>query len=255
MLSHDELQALVSGYALNALDSEERLAFEEHLSTCNVCPTQVTEMRSLAHALPLIAEERAPTPQLKDRILAAARADKAAASVPPSTSHPSTPPWWQFSTQPAVVAVTIAVLLLAVAGLVFWTLDLRNSITTNEVRLAKSYMAIDIMGQADKWWRIEGTDAAPGVTGILAYSSHESAACLVVWDLPQTDRPRYYAWATKNGTPTRIGYMWPMDKGMWVIIRGDVDEIDTVTVTLEEAGGLMQPKGPVMVNLAVHSDR
>lgn len=66
--NHD-LHHLAGAYALDALDAEERRAFEAHYPTCEICKAEVQDFRAIAAAL---AEgvEAAPRAELKTQIMA-----------------------------------------------------------------------------------------------------------------------------------------------------------------------------------------
>ena len=51
-------------YALGALDEEERASFEAHLATCDVCASEVRELREVADLVyaPWVDEESPPVP-------------------------------------------------------------------------------------------------------------------------------------------------------------------------------------------------
>jgi len=60
-------------YALGALDESERASFEEHLASCDVCATEVRELRNVAGLIAMAAPSVSPPATLRDRILADAR--------------------------------------------------------------------------------------------------------------------------------------------------------------------------------------
>lgn len=79
----------VGAYVLGALPADERRAFERHLPGCADCRREVAELRPVAALLPLLLEIESeesdataaippPSPALRDRVLAAARAEEAA---------------------------------------------------------------------------------------------------------------------------------------------------------------------------------
>jgi anti-sigma-K factor RskA len=62
-----------AAYALGALDEQDRISFEAHLATCDVCTAEVRQLREVAGLLATAAASSAPPPGLRDRILAEAR--------------------------------------------------------------------------------------------------------------------------------------------------------------------------------------
>ena len=71
-----ELHELSAGYALDALEPDERDAFERHLADCPECQEEIASFWEVAGALAVAADGPAPSPELRDRILADARAEK-----------------------------------------------------------------------------------------------------------------------------------------------------------------------------------
>jgi anti-sigma-K factor RskA len=73
MTAHAWLDHAAS-YALGALDENERVSFEEHLASCDICATEVREMKDVAGLLATAASPVTPPARLRDRILSDARA-------------------------------------------------------------------------------------------------------------------------------------------------------------------------------------
>ncbi len=67
-----DLHELAPGYALDALDADERHAFEEHLSGCGRCRSELLELSEAVGTLAFAVDGPAPPPALRERILAAA---------------------------------------------------------------------------------------------------------------------------------------------------------------------------------------
>jgi len=61
-------------YALGALDDNERVSFEEHLASCDICTAEVRELKNVAGLLATVAPSVTPPARLRDRILSDARA-------------------------------------------------------------------------------------------------------------------------------------------------------------------------------------
>src|SRR4051794_41311136 len=64
-------------WVLGALPEDEHERFAAHLPDCDVCRHEVAELRMVADTLPLAAPQVAPPPELKERIMAAVRAEAA----------------------------------------------------------------------------------------------------------------------------------------------------------------------------------
>jgi anti-sigma-K factor RskA len=75
MTNHD-LHDLTAAYALDALDEDERRAFEEHLGDCDDCRAELATLGETVGALALASEGPVPAADLRDRIVSAARAEQ-----------------------------------------------------------------------------------------------------------------------------------------------------------------------------------
>ena len=67
-MSDIEIHHLGAAYALDALDERERLAFEAHYATCEICRTDVSEFRATAAELATLTTS-APPEDLRARVL------------------------------------------------------------------------------------------------------------------------------------------------------------------------------------------
>ena len=66
MISHKEAVELVELYALDALETEERIGFESHLENCDLCQSQLDD--ALTVTASLVADSQPPT-HVWDRIV------------------------------------------------------------------------------------------------------------------------------------------------------------------------------------------
>lgn len=91
MSEHEWLES-AAPYALGALDADERAAFEAHLAACDVCGSEVREMREVAGLLALGGPPVAPPAGLRERVVAGARAVRpiSAASARPGPALDAT---------------------------------------------------------------------------------------------------------------------------------------------------------------------
>src|SRR4051794_16321344 len=111
-----DLHELVAAYALNALEDDDRAAFEQHLAHCAQCTAELAELRDTAAALAYLPETVAPPEALRSRILETARAERP--NVVPL--HRAGRRTWGLG---AVAAVAVA----AAAALAVWNVSLHNS--------------------------------------------------------------------------------------------------------------------------------
>ena len=83
--SHD-LHHLAAAYALDALDVDERRAFEAHYPTCDICNSEVRDFRTVGA---ILAEgvESAPRPGLKSDVMAEIGRTRQVSPLPPTTDE------------------------------------------------------------------------------------------------------------------------------------------------------------------------
>ncbi len=74
-MTNDDLHDLTAAYALDALDEDERRAFEEHLDECDACRTELAGLGETVGALALATEGPVPAADLRERIVGSARSE------------------------------------------------------------------------------------------------------------------------------------------------------------------------------------
>lgn len=76
MSEHDQFRELIEGYALGALDANERAALEAHLASgCPECAKALEEARLVVTQLAYLAPPADPSEMLRARVLRSVRAD------------------------------------------------------------------------------------------------------------------------------------------------------------------------------------
>lgn len=144
---HQYYEDLVGAVALGAATPEERQALLTHASECPICRPELAELRAAVTALPLMLEEREPSPILRYRIQAmlqhelttgvpfeepvvepdgAAESDVPAFAAAPPVAPATVPePIRRRRSRAVYIWAAAAILLLAVsAGLALWNLTL-----------------------------------------------------------------------------------------------------------------------------------
>jgi anti-sigma-K factor RskA len=202
--------ANVAPYALDALDADEEREFEEHLASCEACREELASLREATAALAYGAVGPAPPPELKERILA-----EAAAERPNVVSLPQRRSW----TAPLAAAAAIAAAVAIGVGVYAAT------------RPASTDPLASVLAQP-------GAKLVPmGDRGALAVAPDGTAA--IALTVPRAPAGKTYeAWVIRDGAAQRAGLF----SGATVLrIDRPVKPGSVVAVTLERAGGVDAP--------------
>lgn len=230
MTEHEWL-ALAAPYALDALDGDERAAFEAHLAGCAVCQAEVASFRDVAAQLAMTAPVAEPSPELRDRVLAEAR------RVRP------------IGLRRAWLAAAAGFLLALVVGGAWWRE--RDARRTLEARVAEqgellaTLLAPDV-GVAN----LAATGKPPSAR--LFWNPQRQRVVMAVFDLPPAPAGRtYQLWAIATGKPpVSLGTFNTGPDGRLTTAM-DVPAglaFDLSAVTEEPAGGSPQPtQNPFLV--------
>ncbi|MDE0823316.1 MAG: hypothetical protein OSB07_05010 [Dehalococcoidia bacterium] len=236
-MSHDELSGLAAGYALAALDTDDLQLFVAHLASCPECQDDVAGLLLAVDGLSQSADEVEPAPDLRARTMASASAAPQTAMLgsgsKQDSKQPRRAPWWRRPVLwPLPVAAVITVLAIALAVVSVWGSQTDDDLSSAQRRLGLTYDGIEIMAQADQWWRFNGSGVAAGAAGTLAYSPEFGAACLLVWGLPEDDQTVYQARMTRDDGEVSVRKMWRYDNAMWLILDGDPNQLGKLEVTM-----------------------
>ena len=102
-----DLHDLTAGYALDALDPDERARYEEHLASCERCRDELQGFWQVAGALGRAAGGPTPPASLRERILEQARDERP--NVVPLRRRVATPVLASAAAVAAVVAVALGI--------------------------------------------------------------------------------------------------------------------------------------------------
>jgi anti-sigma factor RsiW len=210
----DDLHELSALYALDALDGDGRARFEEHLGGCDRCREDLAGLQGAAGALAFAVEGPTPRPELRSRILAAARAE--GQNVVPLRPRRS------IATSVAATLAAAATAAAVVLGV--WAASLHHS-------LAGERSALRILGDP-RARHIPLTD----VSGALVVAPSGEAALAA--DLPALPKGKVYeAWVIDMNAVRRAGTF----TGDRTTLTTRVPNGATVKVTIERAGGVDAP--------------
>lgn len=213
-----DVHDLTAGYALHALDPDEREQFEEHLPRCERCRDELALLTESAAALAWAVESPAPPAALRTRILEAAGAGHD--NVVPLRSRRA----WQGI---AAVAACIAV------GLGVWANTLSNKLGNERSHSAALAIVAD---PASRKLPLHGR------TGLVAVSPRGEGV-LVVENLAKAPAGKTYeAWVIPHGgAPIRAGTFEGGNGTTTIELRQPVPRGSTVAATIERAGGVDAP--------------
>ncbi len=224
------IHELTAGYALDALDADERSAYEAHLPSCASCQQELESFRQTTEALAVAASGPAPSPGLRDRILAAARAE------PPQNVIAFEPRRRRLVPVLAAATAVAAIVALAIG---LWAADLSS-------RLDESQSALDRLRENAA---ILADPEAQNIAllagdGRLVVNSEGQAVLLLTGLDPAPSGKTYELWVVPGGNideANPAGLFSGSDGAELVGVEGTVTAGDLVAVTLEPEGGVDKP--------------
>lgn len=203
----ESIHDLSAAYALDALDEDERRAYEDHLAGCERCRAEVAAFSSTAEALAYAVGPAGPPPMLRDRILVAARDER-------PNVVPVRPRWVYPVAAVAAVAACVAI------GLGVWNVSLHNQLSSGQ-----ALQSVPLTG-------------APGS---LVVGSSGSAA-LVLYRLDAAPAGKTYeAWVIRGKRAPVPAGLFRGGGATFFPIDGKVRKGSVVAVTVEPAGGSEAP--------------
>ena len=227
------IHELTAGYALDALDPEERSAYEAHLPGCEHCQQELASFWQTTEALAVAASGPAPSAALRERILTDVRAEPPRNVVPLESRRRRTVP---------VLGAVAAVAAVVALALGLWGSSLSGDLDETRAALARERAASAIV--ADPGART--VDLATG-NGRLVVDANGRAALVLTNLGPAPSGKTYQAWVIEDDNPISAG-IFPGEDGFDVVlVDGDVADGAVVAVTVEKAGGAETPTMPPLV--------
>jgi anti-sigma-K factor RskA len=231
------IHELTAGYALDALDPEERSAYEAHLSGCEQCQEELSSFWQTTEALAVAASESAPSPALRDRVLADVRAE------PPQNVVSLEQHRRRRAAPVLVVAAAIAAVVALALGL--RAADLSGQLDDTRAALERARSASAVL--ADPGAQSVALQAGDGKLVVAT----DGQAVLVVDGLtPAPSGKTYELWVMPDGDVERASPagLFAGDEGRLVVpVDGTVEPGDVVAVTVEPEGGVDAPTSQPVV--------
>ena len=231
------MHELLGAYALDAVDVDERAAFEAHLATCPACADELDELRAM---LADLAESTAvaPPPALRARVLQGVTpsgTEGSPAPVPPGAPPPALPDNVR-PLRPApgpsrrlLLAAAAAAVVAGGGGTAWW----RARSTTPSTPADRVLAAADAV-------RVSAPVRGGG-TATVTRSASLRRAVLQVSGAPALASGRtYQAWYAVPAGFAAAGLV-PQGEAVTVLLEGDATLASGVGLTDEPAGGSPQP--------------
>lgn len=233
------IHKLTAGYALDALDAEERRTYEAHLADCERCKIELASFWSVAEGLAVGASGPVPSSDLRGRILDAARAEPPVV-VPfePRRRRRLVP----VLSGAAAVAAAVAI------GLGIWASSLSNDLDRTRAAQAREREAAAIVADPSAQ-----TVALQKGTGRLVVAPDGRAALALSGLDPAPAGKAYEVWVIAGSNPAEPSGLFPGHEGAeLVMVDRMVGKGDVVAVTVEKAGGVKRPtQNPIVASKTV----
>jgi anti-sigma factor RsiW len=230
------IHELTAGYALDALDADERSAYEAHLPSCSSCQQELESFWQTTEALAVAASGPEPSSGLRERILADARAE------PPRNVIPFASPRRRLVPVLAATAAVAAVIALAIG---LWASDLSSQLDETQSALDRLRANAAILADPD-------AQAVPlqAGDGRLVVGSDGKAVLVLRGLQPAPAGKTYEMWVVPGGNieeANPAGLFPGSDEAEILGVEGTVNDGDLVAVTIEEAGGVNAPTSAPVV--------
>jgi anti-sigma-K factor RskA len=224
----DDMHDLVGAYAVDALDDQEREAYETHLAGCDECVAELARLRESAAVLATSASV-VPPPELKERVMAEIRSEPA--PVVPIESRRRWTGW-----APLAVAALVALVLGVVA--VVQTVA-RNELSGPAGVVAAAEAAADEPGSI-----VADFETADGIVGQVVLTA-DGEGFVIPSDLDPLEEARtYQLWVlTPDELAISAGVLGNDPAPSRFTWTGDVAGF---ALTREVAGGVESTAGDVV---------
>jgi anti-sigma-K factor RskA len=225
-MADEPIHDLTAAYALDALDPHDEERYEEHLATCERCRDELAGLRDPIAMLAYGVDSPAPPPELRARILDAARAER-------SNVVPIRRRWPAALGAVAAVAATVAIALGLWGSSVSDQLDRERSISA-------------ILADPD-------ARAIPlkGANGRVVVTDTGEAALVVSGLATAPEGKTYELWVAEDGKMLPAGVFDAQHERDVVRLTRPVPPGSGVAVTVEDDGGADAPTSDPIITAGI----
>jgi anti-sigma-K factor RskA len=264
MIDHDTYTTLAAGYALGALDGEDRVLFEAHLAAgCEECLAALRDAEEALTALAREAPPALPPAAVKQALMARVAVDRARSAPPALATRPGRPRWfpWVAGAVAAGLAAFFTGMFVAaryeaeLGRVARETGALRERLRQQEaalrVELAAASRVLELLRDPEtRVVPLRGTAPAPEASGRLVWHAAAGGHLYVTNLAPLPADKTYELWTISGGTPRPAGLFAVDPRGAGALRVEPVPgggPVDVFAVTVEPAGGVAAPTGPIVL--------
>ena len=264
-MNHDPYATLAAGYALGTLDGDDRAVFETHLTEgCAECTATLRDAEETLAALAREAVPVVPPASVKRSLMARAAAGQARRASPVQAAVRAPRPRW-FPWVAGAVAAALAAFFTGgfvaaryegeIGRIARETNALRERLRAQETALRTELTAANrvvelLRDPATRVLTLRGAGPAPEAAGRLVWNAAAGGHLYVVSLVPLPADKTYELWTISGGTPRPAGLLAVDAKGTGSVRVEPVPEgppVDVFAVTIEPAGGVPSPTGPIVL--------
>ncbi|QTG82691.1 anti-sigma factor [Arthrobacter crystallopoietes] len=250
----EQLHLLTGAYALNALDNDERDAFERHALGAVDTREEVRGLSETAAMLAYGTPAVAPPPELKSKVMASIRntrqlpVDAVVADLDTKRSEKKA----RSTTAVRWLSAAAGVLLVTTAALGGWAVGVSNDQERTEQRLqalAEQQSQVMSVLTAPDAKMIPGR-MPDGAAVTIALSAQADKGAVITHDLPQLEQDRTYElWLISDEGAQPAGLIQGDAAGQTSMrLLEGVSDATHLGITVEPAGGSPQPTtDPIML--------
>ena len=276
---HEEYKEMISVHALSALDRQDELALNEHLSECTACRDELARWNETAAALALAADPAEPSPQVRAHILERIRAEargsrpqlretKISPSAQQTVAGSKILPFnqaprnlWSSMGSLGAIAAALVFAALFVSLIVLWQQNraAKNELArlSTEMQKAQAELAVERAARqlfttpGARMAELAGTKMAPGAHAVLAYDK-TGHAMLMAKGLPVAPSGKAYQLWFIVGNKPMPGKVFTTDNSGNGTVQVQMPEVAreaaVFAITLEPAGGMPSPTGEIYLS-------
>jgi len=271
-MTHEEIQADLSSFALGALDADEQREVEQHLAGgCAACQRELAGWQEVVGIMALTSEDKTP-PDLKPALMQ---------RLPRRSARIIALPRWSWV---PLAAAAVALLVLGVvreAGRRDELVKQRQLVASLRSELATAHdnfehvsaqlaakendlvalrtalaaaqesLAI-VQAPGLQLVRLKETPKAQPAEAHVLISAENHRALFYAFDLPPVPPDKAYElwWITEKEGPVSAGVFVPDQKGLGRVetaVPSQAGTIQAAAVTIEPQGGVLKPTGPMVL--------